>query len=290
MHDIGYRGYNGPRLGRGAIARALFVHNLRGMYGLGRSGRSKVLPFGLFAVMCMPALIMAAIAVVLAQQGLMSQLPVPYSRYAVILQAVTAIFLAAQAPQVVSLDLRYKTIPLYLSRPLERVDYAVAKAGAVATGVFILLATPLVVLYVGALIAEFPVGEHTADFVLALLGAALFALVLSGVSVLIASLTPRRGFGIAAIVTVLALSTAVVSALQGIVGHAEGNMTAAGWIGLFSPFTLVDGVQVWAFGASSSAAAGPPGNGGGAVFALVTLAVIAGSFALLVRRYEKVAT
>jgi hypothetical protein len=45
IHDLGYRPYTGPRLGPGAIARALTLTGFRNAFGLGRSGRSKVLPF-----------------------------------------------------------------------------------------------------------------------------------------------------------------------------------------------------------------------------------------------------
>jgi ABC-2 type transport system permease protein len=63
IHDIGYRAYDGPRLGRGHARKALFSQSLRGAYGLGRSAKSKVLPMILLGVMCAPALIMVAVAV-----------------------------------------------------------------------------------------------------------------------------------------------------------------------------------------------------------------------------------
>ena len=44
IHDIGYRHYDGPRLGRGYLLRSLYVESLRGAYGLGRSAKSKVMP------------------------------------------------------------------------------------------------------------------------------------------------------------------------------------------------------------------------------------------------------
>ncbi|PSL02390.1 ABC-2 type transport system permease protein [Haloactinopolyspora alba] len=286
IHDIGYRNYDGPRYGRQQIARALFWHSLRGVYGLGRSGRSKVLPMLLLGVMCVPAFIIAVIANVGAI-GL-DDLPAPYTRYAVMTQGVLTIFLAAQAPQSVSRDLRFKTIPLYFSRPLERVDYVGAKFAALTVALFALLAIPLLIMYIGALLAEFPVGEHTADVALALVGALVFAAVFAGIGLVIASMTARRGFGVAGIITVFALSFAAVSSLQGIVGEIEGDMTAAGWIGLFSPVTLVDGFQVWVLGASSSAVAGPPGAAGGVAFVLATFGVIAGCWALLMLRYRKV--
>lgn len=287
IHDIGYRGYAGPRLDRRAITSGLFTHTLRGVYGLGRATRSKVVPFGMVAVMLLPAVVLAVISVVGANQLGLTEPVLPYTRFAMVTQAALAIFLAVAAPQAVSLDLRFHTLPLYLSRPLERADYVRAKLGALTAAVFLLLAVPLLVMYVGALAAQFDVGTQTVRFCQALVGAALFAAVLASVAMVIASLTGRRGFGIAGIITVLTLSYAVVSSLQGIVGVAAGDMTAAGWIGLFSPMTLVDGVQVWAFGADPSTPAGPP-SGGGVVFLAVAVGVVAVCYAALLLRYRKV--
>jgi ABC-2 type transport system permease protein len=61
IHDIGYRHYEGPRLGAGYIRRSLFVETLRGAYGLGRSARSKVMPFLLLGVMVIPAVVVGIV-------------------------------------------------------------------------------------------------------------------------------------------------------------------------------------------------------------------------------------
>ena len=63
IHDIGYRPYAGPRLGERAVAWAFFVTGLRNCFGLGRSGRSKILPMGLLALMLLPALILVGVLV-----------------------------------------------------------------------------------------------------------------------------------------------------------------------------------------------------------------------------------
>lgn len=284
IHDIGYRGYQGDRLGRGGIRYALFTHSLRGVFGLGRSGRSKIIPFGLVGVMLLPALIIAAVAVL--QPGVIA-MDQAYSQYATQLTAATWIFVAVQAPQTVSLDMRFGTLPLYMSRPLTRGDYVAAKAAALTGGVFILMAAPIVVLYIGALLAELPLGANSSAAAFALVGVAIYAAMFGGIGLLIASLTPRRGFGIAAIITVLALSYTVVSGMQGAIGHGMGDEQLAGWLGLFSPNTLVDGLQVWAFDTSSTAVVQPP-DGAGPVFLLVTVAVIAAIYAALAGRYRKV--
>jgi len=66
------------------------------------------------------------------------ELPVDYTRYAIIMQAVISLYVASQAPQSVSRDLRFKTVPLYFSRPIETADYVRAKFAALASALFIL--------------------------------------------------------------------------------------------------------------------------------------------------------
>ncbi|GAA1992213.1 ABC transporter permease [Isoptericola halotolerans] len=288
IHNIGYRGYDGERLSRRAITLALYTHGLRGAFGLGRAARSKVIPMGMAVVMLLPAVVLAVVAVVGEQMGQLSGPVVPYTRYAMILQAALAIFVAVAAPQSVSLDLRFHSLPLYLARPLARADYVRAKLTALTTAVFLLLAAPLLVMYLGSLAAGFDAASETADVAQALLGALLYAAVLSSVSLVIASLTSRRGFGIAAIVTVLVLSYSIVSSMQGVIAFDADDPTTAGWVGLFSPMTLVDGVQVWAFGVTTSTPAGPPNDLAGAAFLLTSLAVVALGYVVLNRRYRKV--
>ncbi|MCL2424355.1 MAG: ABC transporter permease [Micrococcales bacterium] len=286
IHDIGYRGYLGARLDRPAITASLFVHTLRGVYGLGRATKTKVVPFSMVAVMMLPALVLAAISVVGASQGDMTEPALPYTRFAMVTQAAIAIFLAVAAPQAVSLDLRFGTLPLYLSRPLERRDYVRAKLGALSAAVFVLIAGPLLVMYLGALGAQFNTRTQTVALLQALVGAALLSGVLASMATVVASLTGRRGLGIAGIVTMLTLSYAIVSTLQGLINY-QGDKVVAGWAGLFSPMTLVDGVQVWAFGVESSTPAGPPGTTGGIVFLAVAFAVIGSCYAILLARYRE---
>ncbi|MPY57410.1 ABC transporter permease [Streptomyces spongiae] len=284
IHDIGYRSYDGPRLGRAYARRSLYSQSLRGAYGLGRSAKSKVLPMLLFVVMCVPALIMVAVAVTTKA----NDLPVDYTRYAVIMQAMISLYVASQAPQSVSRDLRFKTVPLYFSRPIETADYVRAKYAALASALFILTAAPLLVLYVGALLAKLDFTDQTKGFAQGLVSVALLSLLFAGIGLVIAAVTPRRGFGIAAVIAVLTISYGAVSTLQAI-ADAQTNTEAVPWIGLFSPITLIDGVQTAFLGASSSfPGAVGPGTGEGVVYALVVLGLIAASYGLLMRRYRKV--
>ncbi|MEW2551402.1 ABC transporter permease [Streptomyces zhihengii] len=285
IHNIGYRNYDGPRLGRAYARRSLYSQSLRGSFGLGRSAKSKVLPMILMGIMCLVAAIMVAVAV--AVPGT-TDLPVEYTRYAIVTQALIGLFLAAQAPQSVSRDLRFKSVPLYFSRPIERVDYVVAKFAAMASALFVLTGTPLVILYLGAMLAKFDFTDQTKGFAQGMVSVALLSVLFGGIGLVLAALTPRRGFGVAAVIATLTITYGAVSTVQAIAWET-GSAGAIQWLGLFSPVTLVDGVQTAFLGAESAFPGGSgPGAGAGAVYLLVVLALIAGSYAVLMRRYRKV--
>lgn len=283
IHDIGYQHYAGPRLGRRYIQRSLVAESARGAYGLGRSARSKVMPMLLLAAMSLPALVIAIVASVTGAD----ELPVDYTSYVLNLQVLVSVYVAAQAPALVSRDLRFGVMSLYFSRPMQRVDYVQAKYLGLALAVFALLAVPLTVLVVGALLAGLPLGEQLPDYLRSVAGAVLSAFVLAGIGLVIAAVTPRRGLGVAAIITVLLVLSGVQGAAQAI-AMEQGAETVAGYSGLLSPFTLVDGVSHRLLGADSALPVGPPGTVGGLVFLLVAVLVVAASYAALVLRYRRV--
>ncbi|MBP0455803.1 ABC transporter permease [Kitasatospora sp. RG8] len=286
IHDIGYRGYTGPRLGRAYATRSLFTQSLRAAYGLGRSGKSKVLPMLVLGAVIAPAAIIVAITVATKREDL----PVDYPQYLSVVGLVVSIFLASQAPVLLSRDLRYHTVPLYFSRPITRADYVRAKFAAMATAQLLLMAAPLLVLYVGALLGGLDFGHESAHLVYGLVAAVLYALVPTSVAVVIAAATPRRGFGVAAIMGYLAVSTAVVGIVVGISrGVSSAVPDSAQWIVLLSPGALVESLTNQLFDLGS----GPermhaPGALGVAVFTAVAVAMVAGSYALLLRRYRRI--
>ncbi|GAA1314189.1 ABC transporter permease [Streptomyces sanglieri] len=285
IHNIGYRSYDGPRLGRGYARRSLYSQSLRGAFGLGRSAKSKVLPMLLFGVMCMIAAIIVAVAIA---NPAATALPIKYTAFAIYLQAVIGLFLAAQAPQSVSRDLRFKSVPLYFSRPIERVDYVVAKLAAMASALLILTGTPLLILYVGALLGKFDFADQTKGFGQGLVSVALLSVLFSALGLVMAALTPRRGFGVAAVIAVLTITYGAVSTVQAIAWQT-GSEGAVEWLGLFSPITLIGGVQSAFLGADSAFPGGAvPGAGAGVVYLIIVLALVAGSYAVLMRRYRRV--
>lgn len=282
IHDIGYRHYDGPRLGASYIRRSLFVDTLRGTFGLGRSARSKVMPMLLLAVMVLPAVV---IGIVAGYFGF-TELPLGYTEYVITLQLAVTIFLGAQSPAVMSRDLRFRVAALYFSRPLSRQQYVQAKYAGMATALFLLMGVPITLLLGGALLAELSLGEQLPDYLRAMAGAALYALVLGGIGLVVSAMTPRRGLGVAAVVGVLLVLSGIQVTVRAM-AEAFGNDTFVGYTGLISPYTLVDGVASGVLGAESSVGQGPPGVLGTAVFSAVAVLLVAGCYAALVARYRK---
>ncbi|MGH9247034.1 MAG: ABC transporter permease [Acidimicrobiales bacterium] len=287
IHDIGYRNYDGARLGRGYAVRSLFSESLKAAFGLGRPAKSKVMPLLLLVAMTLPALIIVIVAILTEADDL----PLEYTDYIPVTFYMTAIFLASQAPQMVSRDLRFHVVPLYFSRPITRADYVLAKYAAMIVALLILMAAPLVILYGGALLAELSFWTQTKGFLMAATGAVFFALVLAGLGLAIASATPRRGFGVAAIITVILVSYTVVASVQGITIE-EGSPDVALYAELFTPFNLVNSFQLWLFGLDENALfpdVPVPVGVEGVLFALGVLALVAASVGFLTFRYRRVA-
>ena len=157
IHDIGYRGYDGPREGTGVLVRSLYVTGVRHAFGLGRSGRSKVLPFLLLGLGALPAVIVVGVVTMIG----LDELPVSYAAYLSQIQMLVTLFAAAQAPVLVSRDLRHRSIVLYLARPLSPALFALTRWASLATAIFIFTLLPTIVLYVGGLLAGLDTGEET---------------------------------------------------------------------------------------------------------------------------------
>jgi len=287
IHDLGYRPYTGPRLGEGPVAWAFFVTGLRNTYGLGRSGRSKVLPMILLGMMLLPALILVG---VLVQAGKLLDLDsqiVAYSTYPITTQLLISVFVAAQAPALFSRDLRFRTITLYLARPMRRAVYVLVRFASLTVATLILIGAPLVLMYAGGLLADLPIGRETGRFLGGMFGAVLLAGCLSGLAALVAAMTVRRGLAVAAVIVVLLVTYTVVATIQGI-SEEVGNDTVGQIAGLFSPYTLVNGVQYYLFDTPRATPTPPTGDAMGLTYIAAVLATILGSIGGLLARYRSV--
>jgi ABC-2 type transport system permease protein len=246
IHDIGYRPYTGPRQELPRIFLTLLLYGLRGAYGLGRSGRSKVAPFLLLAAATLPAAIVVVVASVTG--GLVTVGYVDYLANGPML--LVFIWTALLSPYVISRDLRHNLVTLYLSRPLDRSRYVLARYSSAVAAIFVFMLIPVV------LLTRQPLGGELPDLLRALSYAALQAILLGAVGVAVAVLAPRRGMGIAAIIGVILVTLAVAGVLGDVMAQSD-HESAQVYASLLSPTMVVDGVSSAVFGIDSNAIAEP---------------------------------
>ena len=285
IHDIGFRHYAGERFGRGWIVRSLLVDTVRGVFGIGRPARNKVMPWVLVGILLLPPAIIALS--VLLTGG--DELPMSYTQYLSQFQLPLSLFVAGAAPYAVSRDLRHGVMPLYLSRPMVRTDYVLARLGGLVIALFAVMALPQTLLMVGALLAELPVGDQLVGWAGGLLASALLALLLGVVGLAIAAFTPRRGLGVAAIITILLVVTGVSFALSGI-ALDQGSQELAVMGGVIDPYRLVDGLASFVLGVDATVPEFAVTEGWQAgLFGLAYVAALAFFAGLLTLRYRKAA-
>jgi len=284
IHDLGYRGYDGPRLGRAQIVRALTWHSFRSSFGIGRGAKTKIIPILALAAICLPALV-NAFAVARGNARLFG-----YDVYSPTLRViVVTIFIAAQAPELVSRDLRSRVLPLYFCRPLHRGDYPLAKYLALTAACLLLIEVPLLILYVGTIASAGggrAVWNETRALIPGLGVGLMWAVLMAAIGLALASRTGRRAYATG----IVAISCFLTWSLSLLLLQAEGGMqattTAARLAGLFSPFTILDGVRMWLGGTSPGEVANPGRYG--PLYGLLAVVLLAASLGGLAARYRKV--
>jgi ABC-2 type transport system permease protein len=300
IHDLGYQRYDGPRLGRAQITRALAWHSFRAAFGFGRGAKAKILPAIALLALCLPAVVSAF--------GMSQGDPrlVSYVTYQPGLRVIVMIiFVAVQAPELVSKDLRSRVLPLYFSRPIETIDYPLAKLLAFAGACLVMMEVPLLLLYAGTIAnvhGGAAVWAQTKELVPGLLVGLLWSVVLAVISLFLASVTGRRAFatGVVAIFFLLTFVLAQILLQVENAPRSGGPVKGGGPVhfvppppdlaekvaGLFSPFTLMDGTRMWLGSTETGDNVRNPGGFGG-LYALV-LVVLVGLCAYgLVARYRK---
>ena len=299
IHDIGYRRYDGPRLGRWQIVRALTWHSLRAAFGLGRGAKAKVFPVLLFALLCLPAAVNAVAVATNPSGGAI----VSYDNYIPSLRAVAMlIFVALEAPNLMSADLRYHTLPLYFARPISRIDYPLAKLAALVLACLAMVEIPLLLLYLGNVTQAHgasAVWAQTRQLGPGLLYGVAWAVLLASIALLLAATTGRRVFAICAIGIPLFFSWVLAKVLSHVGAQVYGPAALgqpsalASLAGLISPFTLLGGVLQWL---KAPPVPGAPPHGPlqvtiigsyGPVYGLVFLLVVLAAVGGLLARYQK---
>jgi ABC-2 type transport system permease protein len=289
IYDLGYRGYDGPRLGRPTVALGLLRLTLREAYGIGRGGRAKIAPFILLALAVFPAVLAVAFQALAAQAGVADQfaqeVPIRHDTYEGVTSLFVMLFVAAQAPELFGRDLRYGVLPLYFSRVLTRIDYALGRTGGLFLAILIVTLVPQLLLSLGSILAGAdPVSGMTKDLpdvprylVVSVLQSGVYA----GVAAVVAAHIPRRAYSVATIIALFIVPPIVV----GIFSRMSASDTARILL-LASPGDVVDGVNSALFGPISIGnqtivTAALPGW----FYIVAAIAFTAGSVAIVLRRY-----
>ena len=293
IYDLGYRGYDGPRLGRRHAIRALFAQSLKVSYGIGRGGRAKIAPIVLGGFAIIPAIVGIGVLALARQMGAPGGVvedasPIQHETYFGIVATLVMLFCAAQVPEVLGRDQRYSLLSLYFSRALRREDYAIARLAGVVGAILVFVLLPQAIIFFGLVLsapdvaAEF--GREVAFLPPILAQGTLIAVLLGSVSAAVASFTPRRLYATTAIVVLLA----VVPVIGGVL-VSLGTPTLARLVALVSPMDILDATNAVLFdtfgGSDVIVEAALPDPAYFAAAAIISAVAIA----ILIRRFRKIA-
>ena len=251
IYDLGYRRYEGARLGRSHAIRSLVVDSFRTAYGIGHGGRAKIAPIVFGALAILPAVIVVGILTLAARLGAREQFetatPLGYETYYRSISAVIGLFCAAQAPELFARDQRHGVLALYFARALRRSDYGLARLLGFALAMLVLLLLPMAILLLGRVLLSTDVVAAFADDLPKLPAVVAQALVITALfgslSMAVSAYTPRRAYATAGIIALFLVPSLVAQIVLGLGSGAVGT-----WLVLLSPGTIIDGTAALFFG------------------------------------------
>lgn len=280
IHDLGYRRYDGPRVGARGAWSALYAQSLRAMFGFGRPLKAKAVPILVMLVSMLPAL-----ALLTAASASGGQVPIRYGQLIGPQLFFFVVFLAAQAPEVLSRDQQHRLLPLLFTRDVTRESYAFARFAAIFTAVFIVSMGPLLLLYIGEIgIAADPAAAFRkmgSRIWPVLAQSTLSAIAMTGIGAALASFTPRRAYATAAIFGSFLLLTAIAGGLDGLAGVSVRTAE------LLDPIRALRTMALLLFGETSRGMElnAPPPLG---VYIALMLGIGAAGLAMLVWRMRRI--
>lgn len=281
IYDLGYKHYDGERLGRGNAIWTLFTYSFSAAYGIGRGQRAKVVPFAILGLCFLPAVARVSVAMMASQPVLIN-----FADHLQFTAFFLALFAASQAPELVVSDRQYGTLALYLSRPLRATDYMLAKFAALTAAMLVITLGPQLFMFGGrAFIAEdlFPALRSDSGLLLPILGGTLGAsALLASLGLALSSFASRRNYANAAVIGFFLVSSAAAGIFHGI---AEGDLKR--YLVLAHPVWVMDGFVRWLFDIEGRQRS-PVGRADlpGEYYLYVILAVSAIAMATLYFRYR----
>ncbi|CAA9554975.1 MAG: hypothetical protein AVDCRST_MAG87-1144 [uncultured Thermomicrobiales bacterium] len=242
VFDRGYSHYDGERLGRRQAFRSLIGYSIKRALGLRKSWTAKVLPFLLYTAAVVPLIVMIGISAIIPDSGFAS-----YSGYMTSIFTVVGIFVATAAPEMVCVDRRERTLPLYFSRAISRFDYVLAKVLAMTALTMTLSVVPAVILWLGRqLVADSPwraMRDNVGDLWRVILLGSLIALTLGTLGLVISSVTDRKGVA----VTIIIISFIVLTSVAQIGMELLSDFDWSRYLILVSGIDTLQGVSAHLF-------------------------------------------
>src|ERR1035437_641831 len=284
IYDLGYRHYEGNRHGRWYAVWSLYVEGVRGVWGFGRPMTAKAAPFILAGLYSLLALIQLAFSSSISQAVATGDASATnlatYHNYFGHVSFFIILFLVAQARELVCRDQRYNVLTLYFTRALGRLDYALARLAALATALFIVLALPMVALFIGDVLIKpdtlQAIGDEWPKALPAIPACALAAVSLASISLALSAFSPRRAYAAIGLIAYFLLMEIVPVVIYSV--GRQADWTWADKLALLTPNTALAAATDWFFGGGlvTQAPGGlPPALGGeGCVVAVLASVVV----------------
>lgn len=233
VFDRGYARYNGPRLGRRQAVKSLIGYSMKRAMGIRKSWTAKVLPFLLYVSVVIPVIVMIGVDALVDGFDFTS-----YTSYIQWTFAVVGVFVAMSAPEMLCVDRKERTLPLYFSRAISRMDYVNAKVIAMTLLTMTMTLVPMVVLWLGQQLSADSVWTAMRDNIgdlgrVVFLGT-LISLTLGVLGLMVSSFTDRKGVAI----TIIFIGFLIVTALA--VGSMELLQDEYDWAKYLVLLSLTD--------------------------------------------------
>lgn len=194
IFDLGYRRYDGPRLGPSAAVKSLTWHTFGALIGRRRSIWAKLLTVFIAGIAYAPAVVFVGLAIFLPAQVQDAFLP-GSSEYLGIVSMPVTLFVVLGTPLALCPDRRSGVLALYLASPLNRDTYLVAKYAATIGFLTIVTVGPGLFLLVGlSLLSQGPDGVlgWAAELARVVGGGLTFSMIFGSLGLALSSVTDRR--------------------------------------------------------------------------------------------------
>lgn len=201
--DRGYRKYDGTRSGVPGAVRSVAWHTTRSILGLGRPARHKIFPVIVLAIAFLPAIVFVGLSILIGDFGDLR--PEYWELFARSIVS-SLLFASMVAPEAIVRDRRDGMYALYLSTPLTRPTYLLAKVVSVMGCLVLITAGPPVLLLFGYTAqSQGPsgLGAWLGVGLRLLLAGVLMSALYTAVTLAASSMTDRRAFASVASVMVV---------------------------------------------------------------------------------------